>query len=94
MARRRVSIVVSVGNVADERNHDLRQGVHGLGLQLQRGLDDGLDLHLVDLGIHQPEAATAQAQHGVGLVQLGGTRNLAARQRHVGFRRALPLQAG
>ena len=40
-------------------------------LDLDRRLEDGAGLHLVDLGEEDAEPAAAQAQHRVGLVQLG-----------------------
>ena len=39
-------------------------------LTMTRGLDDGADLHLGDLGEGDAEAAAAQPEHGVLLVQL------------------------
>src|ERR1039457_5548473 len=40
------------------------------GLDGDGGLDDGARLHLGDLGEGDAEAAAAQSEHGVGLVQL------------------------
>ncbi|MOA55328.1 hypothetical protein D3C78_1791040 [compost metagenome] len=50
--------------------HDLRDRRQTRRLlHLQRRLEDGADLHLIDLGIGHAQAAAAVAQHGVGLVQ-------------------------
>ena len=55
---------------ADQGNHDLRQ--HGLALLLDvdRGFDDGPDLHVADFGILDRQPAAAQAEHRVLLVKL------------------------
>jgi hypothetical protein len=56
--------------VVDERDHDLqvrlvaRAVVDGVG-----GGEDRPDLHLVDLGVQDPEAHPAGAEHRVGLLQ-------------------------
>ena len=50
---------------ADQRDHDL--GHHALALPpgLDRGLEDGAGLHLVDFGHGDPEPHPAHPQHGV-----------------------------
>ncbi len=55
---------------ADERDHDLGMRIAALGLDCDRGLDDGARLHLGDLRERDAEAASAQPEHGVQLVQL------------------------
>src|SRR5215469_1797306 len=61
---------LQLGQRADQRDHDLRPGVHALVLQVAGRLDDGPDLHPGDLGVEDREADAAQAQHRVGLAQL------------------------
>ncbi len=55
---------------ADERDHDLGMRIAALSLDRDRGLDDGARLHLGDLRERDAEAASAQPEHGVLLVQL------------------------
>ena len=63
---------------ADERVHDLHErGVARPLLDRPRGADDRPHLHLVDLGIEQPEPAAARSQHRVRLApRLGGGEQL------------------
>ena len=65
---------------ADQRNHDFEVRIAALVLDVDGGLEDGARLHLGDLGEGDAEAAAAQAEHGVGLVQL-----LDARQQRAQF---------
>ena len=73
----------------DQRVHDLGDGGLGRGLfHLQRRLEDGADLHLIDFRIGDAQPATPVAEHGIGLVQflrpalqLGGVEALRDRQR-------------
>ena len=54
----------------DQGVHDLRDRSRRSALgDLAGGLEDRPDLHLVDLGIGDAEAAATVAQHGVGFVQ-------------------------
>mmetsp|Transcript_24850 Transcript_24850/g.42860 ORF Transcript_24850/g.42860 Transcript_24850/m.42860 type:complete len:481 (-) Transcript_24850:1748-3190(-) len=69
----------------DEGDHDLRDHVEALGLDLQRGLEDGRHLHLGQLRVHDAEAAAAVAQHRVALLQVRPHR-LQLVQRHVQHR--------
>ena len=55
---------------ADQRDHDLGQDALALLLDLDGRLDDGPDLHVADLGEDDRQAAAAEAQHRVELVQL------------------------
>jgi hypothetical protein len=68
-----VAQVLHLLALGDQRVHDLgdRRGLAGLG-DVAGGLDDRPDLHLVDLGIRDAQAAAAVAEHGVGLVQFLG----------------------
>jgi hypothetical protein len=56
-------------HVGDERDHDLGDGLDLLPGHLTGGFHDGLDLHLVDFRIGDPEPAPSVAQHGIELVQ-------------------------
>ena len=69
----------AVGHLAEElhlrprphqRNHDLRPHLDACLRQLRHGLEDRVNLHLVDLGVDHPQTAAAEPQHRVGLVQL------------------------
>jgi len=51
-------------------DHDLGLGVDALLGDGAGGLHDGADLHAVDLGMGDPEAAAAMAEHRVGLSEL------------------------
>mmetsp|Transcript_6007 Transcript_6007/g.8263 ORF Transcript_6007/g.8263 Transcript_6007/m.8263 type:complete len:346 (+) Transcript_6007:496-1533(+) len=55
--------------VPDERDLDVGAGRLAGPLQLHRGLEDRSDLHGVDLGVDDAEAAPAEAQHGVELLE-------------------------
>jgi hypothetical protein len=55
---------------ADERVHDLdERRVAGSLVHRRRGADDRPHLHLVDLGVEQPEPHAARAEHRVRLRQ-------------------------
>ena len=54
----------------DERDHDFEVRFAAFLLDDDGGLDHGAHLHLGDLREGDAEAAAAQAEHGVGLVQL------------------------
>ena len=69
---------------ADERNHDLEVRIAAVVLDVDRGLEDGARLHLGNLGERDAEAASAQAEHGVDLVQF----------LHAGQQRAQFLELG
>ena len=69
---------------ADERVHDLGTRVDLLAAALDRGLDDGADLHLEDLGVRDRQAATAVTEHRVRLVELrDAALDLLERQAHL-----------
>ena len=55
---------------ADQRDHDLGEDLVALLLDLDGGLDDRADLHVADLGELDRQAAAAEAEHRVGLVEL------------------------
>src|SRR5438445_587758 len=55
---------------ADERHHDLGLRLDAALLAVDRRPEDRADLHLEDLGIHEEQAAAAEPEHGVVLVQL------------------------
>ena len=55
---------------ADQRDHDLGEDLLALLLDLDGRLDDGADLHVADLGVDDRQAAAAEAEHRVGLVEL------------------------
>ena len=59
---------------ADERNHDLGMDLDPFLLHHRRRFEDGARLHGRDLGKCDPEAAAAEAEHGIELVQLLDTR--------------------
>src|SRR3989442_15026834 len=61
---------------AGERNHDLGLDRHARGRHGARRLHDRAHLHPVDLGVRDPEAAAAMAQHRVGLAQRFDLRDL------------------
>ena len=64
--------------VVHERDHDLDAGsAAGLVAHRHRGADDGPHLHLVDLREHDPEAASTGAEHGVGLLEVSQTLEVA-----------------
>src|SRR5213594_187046 len=52
---------------AHQRNHNLRAYVDAFFLETARRFEDGADLHLGDLGEHDPEATASKAQHRVRL---------------------------
>jgi len=54
----------------DQRDHDLGVGLHAELLRLDGGLEHGARLHGGDLRIPDAEAAAAEAEHGVELVEL------------------------
>ena len=54
----------------DQRDHDLGQDRLAALLDLDRRLDDRADLHVADLGIDDRQAAAAEAEHRVELVEL------------------------
>ena len=54
---------------ADQRDHDLGQDGLALLLHLDGGLEDRPDLHVADLGELDGQAAAAQAEHRVSLVE-------------------------
>ena len=71
----RGDLVVELLLGADQRDHDLGVHVDALGLDVAGGLEDGARLHAGDLRVDDAQAAAAQAEHGVVLVQvvdLGG----------------------
>src|SRR6266702_1718916 len=53
-----------------ERDHDLDDGVAAVALDLAGGLHDRPDLHGVQAWLDDAQAESAQAQHGVGLVEV------------------------
>ena len=55
---------------SDQRHHDFRANIDALLLQPHRRLDDGARLHLDDLGKQEAEAATAEPEHRVLLVEV------------------------
>ena len=73
-----------LGLEVDERDHDLqlRRRRRGAG-----GEHDRLDLHLVDLGVHDPEPAAARAEHRVDLAEAQDELELLLERRQL--RRAL-----
>ncbi len=54
---------------ADQRDHDLGPNLDAFLLHLRGGFEDRARLHFGNLGIPDAEAASAEAQHGVELVQ-------------------------
>ena len=56
--------------VEDERNHDLRKNFNSAPLAIDRGFDDGANLHLEDFWIGDRQAAASMAEHGIGFVEL------------------------
>ena len=54
---------------ADERDHDFRLHLDAFLLDLGGGFEDGAGLHLGDFRIDDAEAAAAEAEHRVELVQ-------------------------
>ena len=60
---------LDLGLESDERDHDLWLGVEALLLELGSGTSDGADLHDVELGVDDAQAAAAKAEHGVGLLE-------------------------
>jgi hypothetical protein len=75
---------------ADQRDHDLRQDLDAFLLHLRRGLEHRARLHRRDLGIADAEAAAAEAEHRVELVQLLDAL-VDARRRHADLLRQLLL---
>ena len=63
-------LVAHLFDGADERDHDLEVRFAAVILDVDGGLEDGARLHLGDLGERDAEAAAAQAEHGIDLVQL------------------------
>ena len=62
-------LIVELGLHTGHRHHDLGEA-HLAGLpQLDGSLEDGADLHLVDLGHRDTQTHAAQAQHGVVFAQ-------------------------
>ena len=55
---------------ADQRNHDFGLDLDAFLLHDRRRFEDGAGLHLGDLGIDDAQAAAAEAEHRVELVQL------------------------
>jgi len=54
---------------ADERDHDLGLGLEAFLGRFGGGFEDSADLHFGNLGVFHAEAATAEAEHGVELVE-------------------------
>ena len=54
----------------DEQDDDLHVGVAALALDPAGGLEDRAHLHRVQARLHDAQADAAQAEHGVGLVQV------------------------
>ena len=63
-------LIAQLLDEADQRDHDLGNDLQAFLVQLRRRLEDGARLHLGDLGIGDPEAHAAVAEHRVELVQL------------------------
>src|SRR6266571_2768842 len=61
--------MVELRTRADERNHDLRLNVESPPLGPDGGLENGVRLHLGDLGIRDAEPATSMTEHGIGFAQ-------------------------
>ena len=62
---------IELGLGGDQRHHHFRHDrLAGALAGLDRGLEDGARLHLGDLRIGDREAAAAEAEHRVELVQL------------------------
>ena len=73
-----------LGLVVDERDHDLQVRRRR---RRARGEHDRLDLHLVDLGMHDPQPAAAGAEHRVDLAEAQDQLELLLERREL--RRAL-----
>jgi len=74
----------------DERVHDLdERRLAGPIAHSRRRPDDRADLHLVDLGVLEPETAAAGAEHGVRLAQLVDPPPHLVRRRLLGRRKEL-----
>ena len=54
---------------SDEGNHNLGLGVKAALLEVGGSGRDGANLHLGELGVDDAQAAAAQAEHGVGLLE-------------------------
>ena len=57
---------------SDERDHDVGDDLDALLRELARRVEDGAYLHLVDFRIDHAEAASAEAEHRVLLVEFAG----------------------
>src|SRR5271155_1944249 len=64
------SLVLHLFHRGDQRDHHLCVGLDTCFLDGHSGFDDGPGLHLGNLGIGNPQAASAKPEHGVELVQL------------------------
>ena len=70
--------------VGDERDHDLHaRGAAVALLDRERGLDDRLDLHVVDLRRDDAEPRAARAEHRIRLLELAHAREDALEAPHV-----------
>ena len=57
-----------LGGIDGQRNHNLQVRVMAFIHQLNRGAEEGAELHLGDFGIDDTQADTAQTHHRVHLV--------------------------
>ena len=55
---------------ANERDHDFGHGLDAFGGHVQRGFDDGADLHADDFGEGDAQATAPVPHHGIELVKL------------------------